>query len=353
MHGIAIITMFKEHFLLSELIANDNQLSKFTQTSQIINHGLAPIVSKLTPSTKLQKATLLEHAKYKNWLLKAQNLCGLLNQHKIKFIIFKGFAYSHTLYQQQPVRPYSDIDILVDEKDYKNIEKLLIHQGYKAVASRQGRFISYQNSFYDEKNIQTIFDIHWQISNRTEIHPYFQFEKIYNASKPIKTSHFSFQTLDPIHAFIYACFHYQAHRPEDRKHIWLYDLALLWKGFTVKEQENCLKLANHFHLYHLVGGTLKKMQFVFGNLINSKSLKGQPFILKNNYLQSRNTKGIDFYHRLKKLKGIKAKTLYLSEYVFQNTHYVQSRYRLKTRKWVYFFYPRMWLEDVLKLINKP
>ncbi len=353
LHGIAIITMFKEHLLLSQLIANDSQLSNFTQVSHIINQGLAPIVSVLNPSTELQKANLLQQAKYLNWVSKSKILCELLNQNKIEFFIFKGFAYNYLLYQQLPLRPHSDIDVFIDEKDYGAVEKLLLHHKYQAVSSRQGRFISFQNSFYDDKKINTVFDIHWQISNRTEIHPYFQFKKLYKLSSTIAASDFLFKTLDSIHAFIYACFHFQAHRPEDRKHIWLYDLALMWKGFTTKEQNKCFDLSLHYNLYDLIGGTLQTLNLTFGELISFQALNGKPFSFHSNYLKSRNFKGRDFLQRLKKLKGFKDKSLYISEYLFQNKHYVQTRYKLQSSQWVYLFYPRMWFEDIVKLIKKP
>ena len=345
--------MFKEHSLLSELIENDSQLSNFTPASHIINQGLAPIVSILTLSIELQKANLLQQVQHSNWVSKSKTLCELLNQHNINFIIFKGFAYNYTLYQQLPLRPHSDIDIFIDQKDYKVIENLLHHHDFKAVASRQGRFISFQNSFYDDKKINAVFDIHWQISNRTEVHPYFQFEKLYKNSSTITTTDFSFQTLDPIHTFIYACFHFQAHRPEDRKHIWLYDLGLMWKGFTINEQGKCLDLALSYNLYDLVGGTLDVLNSTFGKLITLEPINKRPFKFKSNYLQSRNLKGGDFLYRLKNLNSIKEKALYLSEYLFQNKHYVKTRFKLKSTRWVYLFYPRMWLEDIFKLIKKP
>ncbi len=345
--------MFKEHSLVMQFIANDAQLINFTQTSTVINQGLVPIFSFWKPTTELQKANLLETAKHRNWQSKAKQLVELFNQYNIKFILFKGFAYNYTLYKKQSLRPHSDIDVFIDKKDYKLIEKLLHQLNYKAVASRQGRFVSYQNSFYDDNKINTVFDIHWQISNRTEIHPYFQFEKIYKNSTTITSADLSFQTLDSIHAFIYACFHFQAHRPEDRKHIWLYDLALMWKGFSINEKNKCLDLALSYNLYDLVGGTLHVLNSTFGKLISFEPINNRPFTFQSNYLQSRNLKGGDFLYRLKNLNGIKEKILYISEYLFQSTYYVQSRYVLKSRRWVYLYYPRMWLEDIIKLIKKP
>ncbi len=345
--------MFREHSLVSELIGNDSKLSNFTQSSHIINQGLAPIVSILNPALELQKANLLQQVKYLNWVSKSKVLCELLNQHKIKFIIFKGFAYNFTLYHQLPLRPHSDIDIFVEEKDYKILENLLLQHHYKVVSSRQGRFISFQNSFYDDNKINTVFDIHWQISNRTEIHPYFQFEKLYKLSSTIDTSEFSFQTLDSIHTFIYACFHFQAHRPEDRKHIWLYDLALIWKGLTTEEQKKSLNLSLHYNLYDLIGGTLQTLNLTFCELISFQALNAKPFSFHSNYLKTRSVKWSDFFQRLKQLKGFKNKTIYLSEYLFQNKHYVQTRYKLLSTRWIYFYYPRMWFEDIIKLIKKP
>ena len=106
---------------LKKLVENDCKLNSYVNDHEIIEHGLAPILALKSNSTTLQKANLLEQSKYLNWQEKAKVLFEELNNKNIKFIVFKGFAYSFLLYDQSHIRPYSDIDILVKESDYEPV----------------------------------------------------------------------------------------------------------------------------------------------------------------------------------------------------------------------------------------
>jgi len=337
---------------LKKLIQNDNIINDYTDTQVIINQGLAPIVALSNPSLTLQKADLLEQSKYINWQDKATVLFNQLDQNGIRFLVFKGFAYSYLLYDQKHIRPYSDIDILIDENDYKKTEKLFEELNYKRFPSRQGKFISYQNSFYHSDSSQTIIDLHWQINNRLEIHPYFQFKQLYQTSVEIKSPDFKFKSLNTIDAFLLACFHYHGHRPEDRKHIWLYDLALLWHDINTETQKECLKAAEIKQLSQIVDSLLSRLNKTFSLNIDLSQRKTSTSEHTNTYLNNRKRKISDVKIRFKNIKGFKNKILFLSEYIFQSTNYVKNRYNIKSNIVVYFYYPRMWTEDLFKLFKR-
>jgi len=336
---------------LQKLLENDVKINNFSSDKQIINQGLAPLLATSKTSTTIQKANLLEQSKYMRWQEKALDFFQLLNQNNIKFIVFKGFAYSFILYDKCHIRPYSDIDIFIQESDYSKVEKILKDLHYFKMSSRQGKFISFQNSFYDNNNPPTTFDIHWQINNRLEIHQHFQFSTIYTNASKIKDEVFDFKTLSIIDAFILACFHYQAHRPNDRKHIWLYDLALLWYRMNSETQEKCIKIAKQINISQLVKNILIQLQETFPNCLNINLKIEYVNEYSQNYLKQRNKKITDIQFRLQNIKGLNNKIKYLSEYIFQSKNYVKNRYQVKSNFWVYLYYPRMWIEDIFKLFK--
>jgi hypothetical protein len=221
---------------------------------------------------------------------------------------------------------------------------------YLQHSSRQGEFVSFQNSFYKQDSYRTTIDLHWQINNRIEFHKNFPFDKLYGDSNSLSFNSSVFQTPSLINSFIIGCFHYQAHRPEDRNHIWLYDLALLW--LQIKNKHNCLQLAKEKQQYHIVSIVLKKLNDLFGSLIEIKQLN-----LQNQneatavYAHTRKSKLTDIKTRLKNIKGFSNKLKFLSEYIFQSKDYVENRYQLKHRNYIYLYYPRMWIEDLLKLFK--
>ena len=337
---------------LQKLIFNDNKLRGFSADLQIIHQGLAPMIAQTSASITIQKANLLEKVKLQNWQKRAEQLFTELSRENIRFLVFKGFSYTYLLYNQSNIRPYSDIDILINLADYDRVSDILIKQGYQCYPSRQGQFVSFQNSFFDSNSPQTVIDLHWQINNRIEFHQYFQFDDLYNEALVIESSVLQFKTLNLKDAFILGCFHYQAHRVEDRKHIWLYDLAILWKTMDHQQQEHCLDKAQITNQSKIILTTLKQLDDTFVNcLCLDRMVTNQYKEATEGYLLNRNYKITDIKIRLANIKGFRNKITFISEYVFQKTDYVQHRYHLKSTTWVYLYYPKMWLQDLIKLFK--
>ncbi|MBL4772643.1 MAG: nucleotidyltransferase family protein [Alcanivoracaceae bacterium] len=337
---------------LRKLIACDTKRQQYSTYKQIIHQGLAPIRALDSTSRSLQKANLLEIAKLQNWQNKAAQLFAELIKNNVKFLVFKGFSYTYLLYDESNIRPYSDIDILINKVDYYKVDNILTDLNYQCYPSRQGQFISFQNSFFDNHSPQTVIDLHWQINNRIEFHKHFQFADLYINAIYINSKNLQFKTLNHIDAFILGCFHYQAHRAEDRKHIWLYDLALLWHNMNRQTQTDCLTKAKARKQSTIIVSTLKQLNETFSNCLKVNDMViSQNTEATEDYLQVRNKKITDIKIRLKNIKGINNKIKFFSEYIFQNHEYMLRRYNLKSQRWVYLYYPKMWLEDLMKLFK--
>jgi len=337
---------------LQTLINNDTKLANFTSDQELIQQGLAPLIAQTSRSITIQKANLLEKVKLQNWKKKAPLIFTEFNKSSIDFLVFKGFAFTFILYQNTHLRPYSDIDIIIDKSDYQKVKSILIDLGYKQLQSRQGQFVSFQNSFYDEGSPQSVIDVHWQINNRIEFHKHFHFKELYKKCFQVTIENINFKTLSLTDAFILGCFHYQAHRPSDRNHIWLYDLALLWMKMNQTEQTNCIDKSRTTNQSQIVLGTLRLINETFVNCmtidfdlseLNSESTEY--------YLNKRKNKMTDIKTRLSHVSGIKNKFKFISEYMFQNKIYVKRRFRVDSNLWVYLYYPKMWIEDFLKLFK--
>jgi hypothetical protein len=337
---------------LQKLIANDTKQTQFTKDEQFIQQGMAPILALSNRSLTLQKANLLEAAKLQNWKAKAQVLFSELNKNNVKFLVFKGFAFTFLLYENTHLRPYSDIDVIIDRADYEKVQETLVQLGFQQYPSRQGQFVSFQNSFFDAGSPQTVIDLHWQINNRIEFHKHFKMIEMYENAIELTYQDVIFKTLGYSDGFILGCFHYQAHRPNDRKHVWLYDLALLWHKMNPLEQEECLVKAKSTQQSHIVLSSLKLMNSCFANCFNldldSTQLESES---TEYYVGARSRKITDIKTRLSHIKGLNKKLTFLAEYIFQKKDYIKSRYGLNSNFWVYFYYPRMWVEDIFKLFK--
>lgn len=337
---------------LTELVKADIKLDDFKNDNEIIQQGLGPLLALSKQSILLHKNNLLEQLKLQNWQNKARILFNKLNKQQINFLVFKGFAFTYLLYNNSNLRPYSDIDIIIDKKDYAVVSNLLIQLGYQQYPSRQGEFVSFQNSFFDNDSPQTIIDLHWQINNRIEFHQHFPFCELYVRAIELDTKQFTFKSLGLVDAFILGCFHYQAHRPKDRKHIWLYDLALIWRQMDSNIQKACLEKAKKSNQSSIVTSSLSLLQNTFINYFDFDcSIPHQQNEATGYYLHKRTNKLYDIITRIQNIDGIQNKAKFVTEYVFQSRKYVRNRYRLKSNMWLFFYYPRMWLEDVVKLFK--
>jgi hypothetical protein len=337
---------------LQKLIDSDSKINIYSTSQQIIEQGLAPLKALDNDSYTIQKAKLLESAKFQNWQEKAKQLFDQLYANNISFLVFKGFSYSYLLYNNTSIRPYSDIDILIQHEDYQVVSTILNVLCYQCFPSRQGKYISFQNTFFDQSPLKTLFDIHWQISNRVEFHQYFRFNDLYDSAQVIKTQEIHFKTLSNDMAFIHGCFHLLAHRPEDRKHIWLYDLAILWHNMTAEQQKNCLQLAKITQQLGVINKVLILLAETFGAIIKyDVNLVQEDHEVTSAYVQQRKRKITDIKTRIRNINGFSNKLKFLSEYLFQDAQYMQNRYHLNSSRWVVFYYPKMWLEDIIKLFK--
>jgi hypothetical protein len=337
---------------LKTLINSDTKLVSFTTEQEIIHQGLAPLLAQTNRSITIQKANLLEINKFQNWQEKARLIFKEFNKNNIEFLVFKGFAFSFLLYKNTHLRPYSDIDIIIDKENYQKVNTILLELGYIQLQSRQGQFVSFQNSFYDENSPQAVIDVHWQINNRIEFHRHFPFQALHKKAIQVTTDNINFKSLSLIDAFILGCFHYQAHRPNDRNHIWLYDLTLLWKKMNQADQKKCIDKSRTSNQSQIVLATLQLMNETFVNCISINfDLNELNSEATEYYLNERKNKITDIKTRLSHITGFKNKILFISEYIFQNKTYVKRRFGVKSNLWVYLYYPKMWIEDIFKLFK--
>jgi len=80
----------------------------------------------------------------------------LANQNKIKLVPFKGIALFESIYPDPGMRSFSDIDILVKEKDIPQLKNLILKRGYREKKQRDG-FLFIKSL---PKNIDSILEFH-------------------------------------------------------------------------------------------------------------------------------------------------------------------------------------------------
>ncbi|MCF6301195.1 MAG: nucleotidyltransferase family protein [Proteobacteria bacterium] len=333
--------------MLKELFNQDQIISQYSSNIDIVEQGIGPLLEYTGHSTTLtKKISLLQQAMLPHWL---EALEKLSSQFSKPVIVFKGYALCHSVYPENWLRPFADIDVFIHIKHYPEVEKILLQHEFKKIGSRKGQFISHQNSFTKQLANQSkiTFDVHWQLNNRPEFHSYFPFEEVLSTSDEQKMYH----TLDLASAFVLSAFHYYAHRSSDRKHIWLYDMALLWNQMDRSIQFKTLDLAKKTKQLQICHQALNQLKTTF-NLSDFDHNDSELQEKTDKYLKKRTLKIHDFKIRLSNTAGFINKCKYIGEYLFQPYDYVQQRYGLNSNKLIWLYYPLMWAQDILKLFKK-
>lgn len=326
---------------VSKLLQSDKVIHKL---DRIEKHGVGALLAEKSDSKALKKIDLYYRARFSHLKRLFNQISDRLNDQKIDFLVMKGFSYSFWLYSNTHFRPYSDIDLFLPKSSYDQVEEILISLGFKRFNSLQGKIISQQNSFLLDDQYQTTFDIHWQVNNRQECSIHFPFEPVRKRSMTIERSEICFQTPNPIDSMLIGAFHYYGHKPKDRKHIWLYDLSLIWSSMTSQQKSQCVTQSIQNELSQILFETLKLLSTVFPKVINEPYFeinRNEPSAL---YIPH----GSSFRLRLKNTNGLANKATLLKELLIPDSDHLMQLFHLKRRRWAWIYLPRYWWKALSK-----
>ena len=164
-----------------------------------------------------------------------QRVSALLGRSGLAFVLIKGPMQLHRLYGDYFVRPSSDVDLLVDRRDYDRAAKALQGLGYQAAERCESRwwrhYLGEQHFLASDKALATV-DLHHRVQQPGCPAPRELASYIRTASQ-IALGHASVPVLSGVHAcllmaisFVKAVYH--------REHSMRYlcDLALMLRGLT-------------------------------------------------------------------------------------------------------------------------
>jgi hypothetical protein len=307
-----------------------------------------------------QRAWLLQQSMQPLWDKLSHDLLHFGRQNQRPFLIFKGQALAHALYPQPALRSRSDLDLLVPAEHRKDWHNTLLAMGFKLNVARQGQWVSYQNTFIKSLpgGRRLMVDLHWRINNRPDFHQLLPFSRLQRQAVNYRDGHHCLPTLSPSDALQLAVFHYFAHRPEDRKHLWLYDVALLWPtvsgGAWPAPASAWLP-----EMRDLMGHMADRLQQVFAgesfpmpvdDSFTDKATPSQPGFLP--YAVQRNSGLAGLWQRWRNQPSWRARIGLLADYLFQPRAYVLSRYRIRRPGLVWLYYPLMWAQDAWRQLTR-
>lgn len=176
-------------------------------------------------------ATLMERLKTLNFQITTRNLIQtkeliklfqLFKKNDINVIPYKGVILAKEAYQNLGAREFSDLDLLIDQKDFKKVKQILLEQNYQWMSITRDNLmakyfsINCEHSFhyYERNRRQYAIDLHWLISIK-----YHQLAIDFEMVKPMvyssENTEFSLPTLGPEGLLLTTCIH---HFGKDQSH---------------------------------------------------------------------------------------------------------------------------------------
>jgi Uncharacterised nucleotidyltransferase len=202
-------------------------------------HGVLPLVYRSLSSLvrdripkpvlgQLMKLYLINSAHNQRLTTALERLVELFKTHSIPMMFFKGPVLAEIAYGSVHLRRFSDIDMLIHEKDVPVVRQLLMDRGFQATrlafATEPQDYLAsrpWDDTFTHEDSNVTI-DLHWNLM------PYyfpvaFDLNRIWQSQAPFTVNQTELYSLNPQDLLLYLC----AHGSKElwRHLIWVCDIA--------------------------------------------------------------------------------------------------------------------------------
>jgi hypothetical protein len=267
---------------------------------------------------------------------------------------------SYLIYTEPHLRPFSDIDLFIQTKDFKAAGQLMTSLGYEARNEAAGEFISYQRTFkrVDSFGVEHYYDIHQKISNPVIFSDLLIFEEAWSRSISVPRLDARARTLCPTHALLLACVHRVAHHAEDQRPIWFKDIHLLTESLSQDEFDSFLKIAEDKKVLKICveGVQLAKAKFetkFSEELFEKYRLKSENTQeASGSYLKSKYPRLRDLISNLKTISGFNHRVRFLKNYAFPDADYLLKKYSVSNRGWLPLLYFRRGMEGIWKIFRR-
>ncbi len=157
-----------------------------------------------------------------------------LDREKIPFILLKGPSTAFEFYRPREIRPYTDLDVLIRDRDYGKVKEGLLKFGFE-ISNSEGETIrrKYFNSVsFSRQELHEIhLDLHWETCMSSwNQQPFLNVDSVWKNIRWIGNSEMKLPVLPPQMLLLYLCLHLTFHH-QFGKILTLCDLDLVIQKF--------------------------------------------------------------------------------------------------------------------------
>jgi len=190
------------------------------ETHAIEEHGMVPLVYRWSGIRALREPALRAAGLES---VQAGVLREVLAALPVRPLVTKGTALAYSIYPSPDLRPRTDVDLLIDERDLETVRA-----GFASIGFRETVSVIRQHMFYrvDANRIMQSYDVHLDITNNATTAGVLQYAELRDRATHIPTLGALAPSLED--ALLYACVHRVVHHHDVDRLIWLYDVHLLY-----------------------------------------------------------------------------------------------------------------------------
>ncbi len=298
---------------------------------------------------------------------KTKPILKSLEEKGIEILLLKGIALGSTIYPSLGIRPMSDVDILIKDKDTFTFDDILNSLGYVAIDMNPQDIelgkMDYLTSFcYGDKTYS--FHVHRHLVNSTL--PTFSYiskidmDRIWQKARPIDTQGIKALILSPEHQIIYLCEHSLRITHSFSRLIYPTDIALTinfyrdeidW-DFLIKESF-CFGLERM--VYCGLIGTHRVLHtevpsYVLSNLKPKKLTFGEKVFLSR-LIENRSSSGLSYFVHLAMNRKPSEKIRFLFRTLFPPKNMMAQRHGIPPSKINVLHYLARLKEIIVSLIS--
>lgn len=357
---------------IEEILSNELDWNYIIGCS--IKQGISPLFywnlkkinnGKDVPSEIMKNLEKIYYSNLARNMLLYDELSKILTAFKkagIDTIVLKGAFLAEEIYKNIGLRPMSDIDLLIKEKDLQKAKKELTELKYSATSVHQTKLHEQFQTVLDNElsfinhNIKIAIDLHWDIQS-----PYIPYKvdinKFWNNARLIKITGVETLTFAPEDLLQHLCLHMDKHisissspaaKPlrdycdiaEVTKYYkdeinWDYFLQSS-KGYGIEEPIfQGLFIAKKYFGAFVPKNVLSELKTVKSNICFEEIFKG---LTKEDPSKKYQCLETDRLANLKKVKGIWNKSRVIFGYVFPSKEFMVHCYSIKNEKQICRYY---------------
>ena len=349
---------------LKALAANITDWDRFASLAN--EHGVASLIHNnlsdlgflplLSPSASafLQNARMMNISRNAFHITAAEELLSLLGREGIRIVLLKGLALEFSVYGNKGLRQMTDVDILIDRKDYLKARSVMMENGYDSMPVKSGLhkpIIAWTGKHLPSmlKNGASV-DIHIELfpGRRNRLT-----KMLLEGSVEIAVEREKALIPSPQLFFLFLVKHLYSHELNNESQLRLYaDLVfLLEKHGDEIINYDLIKRASESGMTKILAWKLEPLRDLWGirfpgwvddfidKWFNPDSINKFVFFLKSPKNNRPDRPGYVYRHIIRDIPGIHRKLLFILGDIFPSLRFMKERYGCSTNLKAILFYP--------------